>query len=156
MHAVITQNIDNLHQEGGSRNVIEYHGNLKTLTCLSCRSRYEARQVLSAGPPRCDCNEILKPDVILFGESIPPDALRDAYEWAASCQTLLVIGTSAQVTPANTIPGVAKHGGATIIEINIERTCLTETMTDIFLPGRAGEVVPRLVAAVESAGISAP
>jgi NAD-dependent deacetylase len=152
LHAIITQNIDNLHQEGGSRNVIEYHGNFKTLSCLSCRARYDIEELLNQSdqrPPKCRCGEILKPDVILFGEAIPGEALRDAYELAASCRALLVVGTSASVTPASTLPGVAKQAGATIIEINIQPTHLTESITDIFLAGKAGEIVPQLVTAVE-------
>jgi len=150
LHAVITQNIDNLHQEGGSTHVIEYHGNFKTLSCLSCGSKYPIEDVADRLPPKCRCNQILKPDVIFFGEAIPPQALRDSYELAAACQALLVIGTSAEVTPANTIPGVAKQAGATIIEINLQPTHLTESVTDLFLPGKAGEIVPQLVAAVEA------
>jgi len=149
LHTVITQNIDNLHQEGGNKNVIEYHGNFKTLSCLACGSGYRMEDVCSQMPPKCRCRQVLKPDVIFFGESIPPEALTDSYELAAACTALLVIGTSAEVMPANTIPGVAKQAGASIIEINLQRTHLTDSVTDLFLPGKAGEVVPQLVAAVE-------
>ena len=149
LQTVITQNIDNLHQEGGSANVIEYHGNFKTLSCLSCLRTYGIKKVDGEMPPKCTCGQILKPDIIFFGEAIPPEALRDSHKLASSCGGLLVIGTSARVTPANTIPGIAKEAGAGIIEINVEPTHLTSLVTNIFLPGKAGEIVPKLVDAVK-------
>ena len=100
-------------------------------------------------PPRCECERILKPDVIFFGEAIPEEALHKSHMLASSAQALLVIGTSAMVSPANTIPGIAKRNGAKIIEINKERTHLTDSLTDIFLQGEAGELIERLLAAVK-------
>ena len=100
-------------------------------------------------PPKCTCGQILKPDVVLFGESIPLKGLHESYELASACWAVLVIGTSAQVAPANSIPAVAKRAGASIIEINLEPTHLTGSLTDIFLQGKAGEVVPKLVHVVE-------
>ncbi len=150
LHTVITQNIDNLHQEGGSTRVIEYHGNSKTLSCLWCKRQYGLDEIGDQVPPRCACGKVLKPDVIFFGEAIPPRALDESYDLASSCGSLLVIGTSAQVAPANTIPGVAKKAGASIIEINVEPTLLTSSVTDIFLQGRAGEIMAKLVHEVEN------
>ena len=150
LEAVITQNIDNLHQEGGMTNVIEFHGNSKTLICLWCHLEYGLDQVDDHIPPKCLCGRPLKPNVVLFGEVIPQQALHASFRLAAACQTLLVIGTSAQVTPASTIPGAAKNAGATVIEINLEPTRLTESLTDIFLQGKAGTLVPALVNNVES------
>ena len=150
LHTIITQNIDNLHQEGGATSIIEYHGNSKTLSCLWCDGRYLATDLEGQLPPRCDCGRILKPDVVFFGEPIPPGPLRDSYELASSCDTLLVLGTSAEIAPANTIPQTAKMAGATIIEINLVPTVLTNHLTDIFLGGKASEVVTRLVAEIES------
>ena len=149
LHAVITQNVDNLHQAGGTKNVIEYHGNASTLTCLSCKRSYRMLDKRGEFPPRCECERILKPDVIFFGEAIPEEALHKSHMLASSAQALLVIGTSAMVSPANTIPGIAKRNGAKIIEINKERTHLTESLTDIFLQGEAGELIERLLAAVK-------
>jgi NAD-dependent deacetylase len=100
-------------------------------------------------PPKCTCGQILKPDVVLFGESIPLKGIHEANELASSCGAVLVVGTSAQVAPANTIPAVAKRAGATVMEINLEPTLLTGSLTDIFLQGRAGELVPKLVHVVE-------
>lgn len=148
LHCVITQNVDNLHQAGGSRNVIEYHGNASSLSCLWCGKRYPAEEKRGEHPPRCECRNILKPDVVFFGEAIPPEAMSRSYQLACSAQALMVIGTSAVVSPVNTIPSVTKRNGAKIIEINKERTHLTGSITDVFLQGNAGEIVPRLVADV--------
>jgi len=149
LHTIITQNIDNLHQEGGASRVIEYHGNAKTLSCLWCNRQYMREEVLDHMPPKCTCGQILKPDMVLFGESIPLKGLHESYKLASSCGAVLVIGTSAQVAPANSIPAVAKTAGATVIEINLEPTLLTGSLTDIFLQGKAGKVVPKLVHVVE-------
>jgi NAD-dependent deacetylase len=149
LHCVITQNVDNLHQEGGSENVIEYHGNSSTLSCLSCGKRYTAQEKVEEHPPRCDCDSILKPDVIFFGEAIPLEAMNRSFQLASSAQAVMVIGTSAVVSPANTIPSVAKQNGAKIIEINKEATHLTRSITDVFLQGSASELVHQLVEAVK-------
>jgi NAD-dependent deacetylase len=149
LHTIITQNIDNLHQEGGAERVIEYHGNSKNLSCLWCHRRYRADDLRPQhAPPKCECGKILKPDVIFFGESIPTQALKESHELASTCEALLVVGTSAEVAPANTIPQTAKRAGAKIIEINTEPTVLTWTLTDIFLQGKATEMVTELVAEV--------
>jgi len=149
LHTIITQNVDNLHQEGGAKNVIEYHGNSSTLTCLSCGEHYNADEKRHENPPRCGCQEILKPDVVFFGETIPPEALSRSFLLAAGAEALMVIGTSATVSPANTIPTTAKEKGAKIIEINMEKTHLTDYVTDIFLQGSAGEIVEALVAEIK-------
>lgn len=149
LHTIITQNVDNLHQAGGTKNVIEYHGNSSSLVCLWCGSRYRAQEKSGEFPPRCQCERVLKPDVVFFGEPIPVEALNRSFMLAASAQALMVVGTSALVSPANTIPAMAKQNGAKIIEINIERTHLTETMTDVFIQGGAGEIMEALVVAVK-------
>jgi NAD-dependent deacetylase len=149
LHCIITQNVDNLHQEGGSKNVIEYHGNSSTLTCLRCGKGYKAADKIDEHPPRCQCRSILKPDVVFFGEAIPIDALNRSFQLASAAEALIVAGTSAVVSPANTIPGIAKQNGAKIIEVNKERTHLTDSITDIFLQGGAGEIISTLVAAVK-------
>jgi len=149
MHCVITQNIDNLHQAGGSKNVIEYHGNSSTLSCLWCGKRYTAEEKRGENPPRCTCRKVLKPDVVFFGEAIPEEAMRRSFDLASSAQGLFIIGTSAVVSPVNTIPSIAKRNGAKIIEVNKERTHLTDTLTDLFLQGNAGEIMPQVVAAAK-------
>jgi NAD-dependent deacetylase len=149
LHTIITQNVDCLHQEGGATRVIEYHGNAKTLSCLWCKQRYHQDELPGKIPPKCNCGKILKPDVVFFGEPIPIRALQESYALASSCRVLLIVGTSGEVAPANTIPETAKRVGATIIELNVEPTILTEYLTDIFLQGRAGELVIDLVSEVE-------
>ena len=148
LRSVITQNVDNLHQEGGSKDVIEYHGNSRSLTCLWCNKRYNYTEKRGEYPPYCECGRILKPDVVFFGEAIPMAAMTRSYQLASSCQVLLIIGTSAAVSPFNVLPRQAKQVGATIIEINLERTVLTDHITDILLLGKATEMVSGLVSAV--------
>lgn len=149
LDCVITQNIDNLHQAGGSRDVIEYHGNGSTLSCIWCGSTRSARETRGVYPPICLCGKILKPDIVMFGEMISGEALNRSFHLASRAGALLVIGTSATVSPANTIPSIAKQNGAFIIEINTERTHLTEYMSDVFIQGRAGEIVESLVEEVK-------
>ena len=150
LHTIITQNVDYLHQEGGATRVIEYHGNAKTLACLWCSQRYNSNELGGQTPPKCSCGTILKPDMVFFGEPIPIKALEESFELASSCKALLIVGTSGEVAPANTIPETAKRAGAAIIEVNVEPTVLTEYLTDIFLQGKASEVVGKLVSEVEA------
>jgi NAD-dependent deacetylase len=150
LHHIITQNVDNLHQAGGAQNVIEYHGNSATLSCIRCGKQYKAAEMAGEHLPRCECGNILKPDVIFFGEDIPPEALHRSFQLASSAEAVLVIGTSAAVSPANTIPAVAKQNRAKIIEINKEETHLTSTVTDVFLQGSAGEIVSELVEEIKA------
>jgi NAD-dependent deacetylase len=149
LNAVITQNIDNLHQEAGSKEVIEYHGNSSTLTCLWCKKTYDYKEKKGEYPPKCECGNILKPDVIFFGEAIPLVAMERSSKLAASCRALLIIGTSAVVSPFNILPRLARQTGAKIIELNLEETVLTHDITDIFIRGKATERVSQVVAAVK-------
>ncbi|MFC1532654.1 NAD-dependent deacetylase [Thermodesulfobacteriota bacterium] len=149
LHFIITQNVDNLHQVGGSKNVIEYHGNSSTLSCQGCGKKYKMEEKRDEYLPKCECKRILKPDVIFFGEAIPGDALNRSFNLASSAQALMVVGTSALVSPANTIPGIAKQNGAKIIEINNERTHLTESLTNISIQGEAEEIIERLVTSIK-------
>jgi NAD-dependent deacetylase len=149
LHGIITQNVDNLHQAGGAKKVIEYHGNSSTLSCLWCGRQYQAKEKRAERIPRCECGRVLKPDVVFFGEAIPVEALNRSFRLAASAEALMVVGTSAVVSPANTIPSIAKERGAQIIEINLERTHLTDTITDIFLQGKAAEIITALVEEVK-------
>ncbi|MBN1850698.1 MAG: NAD-dependent deacylase [Deltaproteobacteria bacterium] len=145
LHYIITQNVDNLHQAGGAKNVIEYHGNSSTLSCFGCGSRYTALEKKGEYPAKCRCGMILKPDVIFFGEAIPQEALNRSFQLARSAQALMIVGTSAVVSPANQIPIIAKQNGAKVIEINKEETHLTGHITDVFIQGEAGTIIPDLV-----------
>ena len=153
VRSVITQNVDGLHQSAGSRNVIEYHGNMESLVCVSCRKQFPTRERWADGSaPACDCGRILKPNVVLFGEPIPWLAQERAEEEARTCGVLLVVGTSAQVSPACDIPRIAKKAGAAVVEINLEETALTAPVTDVHIPGAASEVLRRLVASLREEG----
>jgi NAD-dependent deacetylase len=147
LHCTITQNIDNLHQEAGTRKIHEFHGNSKRLVCLACMAHYTADEVsLDHIPPTCrQCGGLLKPDFVFFGEAIPPMPMNAAYEAAFSSDLFLIIGTTGEVMPANQIPLVAKDNGATIVEINPNESLYTSgKITDIFLQGKAGEVMKEL------------
>jgi NAD-dependent deacetylase len=145
LKAVITQNIDNLHQEAGSREVIEFHGNSRWLVCLECRKREAVTaERLRLLPPRCSCGGLLKPDFIFFGEGIPEKALQRSYQEASQADLFLLIGSSGEVQPACQIPVLAKNRGAKIIEINLHPSNFT-LIADVFLQGPATEVVSLLV-----------
>ena len=149
LKTIITQNVDGLHQAAGNRDVIEFHGTFAQLSCLQCRKRTRTRDAdMSDIPPRCHCGGILRPDCVFFGEMIPPQHLARSQQEAAACDVMLVVGTSAIVQPAALMPLIARENGATVIEINPEPTPLTRTISNYLIPGRAGEVMNRLVAAV--------
>ncbi len=146
LKAVVTQNVDRLHQAAGSRQVVEYHGSMEELVCISCWKQFLTRaRWVDGEAPRCDCGEILKPNIVLFGEPIPWLAQERAEEAARSCGVLLVIGTSAQVSPACDIPRIAKRAGAAVVEINPEETMLTASVTDIHIGGRASSAVEAVI-----------
>lgn len=146
---VITQNVDNLHQAAGSQKVIEYHGNAHRFVCRTCRGQWPREALdFSATPLYCYCGGLIKPDVVFFGESIPEGALYAANSLAINCDLMLIIGTSAEVAPANILPEVAKNNGAVIVENNVEHTRLSLFLTNYFLHGPAGEVWPRVLKAI--------
>jgi len=149
LKTVITQNVDGLHQMAGSSDVIEFHGSFAWQSCLDCNRSIETSQVdLAQIPPRCSCGGILRPDCIFFGEMIPRDALVRSQQVSAACDVMLVIGTSATVQPAATMPFIAKDSGAFIIEINPEPTPFTSRVSDLPLLGGAGSIMPRLLKAI--------
>ena len=144
LEGVITQNIDNLHQEAGSRNVVEFHGTAQYLVCTECRDRtpFTAHD-LSRLPPACEkCGGLLKPDFIFFGEAIPPEAYRRSMELVQDADLLIVVGTTGEVMPASMIPYEARN--AKVIEINVEPSAYTEERTDLFLQAKAGEAALEL------------
>jgi NAD-dependent deacetylase len=147
LKAVITQNVDGLHQRGGSREVIEFHGSNQWLVCLACGYRQESASFSFEDiPPRCpQCNSILKPDVVFFGEPIPWEAQNRSFEQARTSDLVLVVGTSAVVYPAAGIPTLAKQNGAKVVEINMEPTPLTGFVSDYLIQGSAGTILPQIV-----------
>lgn len=147
--AIITQNVDNLHQDGGARRVIEYHGNSRRLLCMDCDATSPSDvSEDDTLPPRCHCGGLLKPDVIMFGEMIPQDVMLKAEAYARTADVVIIVGTSAQVYPAAQLPITAKQNGAFIIEANVEETDFTRSITDAFLRGPAGETLPKLAGLV--------
>ncbi len=156
LQAVITQNIDNLHQEAGSKKVVEFHGNARRLVC-ECGKSVEAEMVKIHWlegrdfPPRCEsCGAIMKPDVVLFGEPIPRAASQKAMSLAQHPNVFLVVGTSAVVAPASYLPVVANKTGGCIVEINLEPTDLATGYAEHSLYGPAGEILPALLELVEA------
>ncbi|MGA8139886.1 MAG: Sir2 family NAD-dependent protein deacetylase, partial [Desulfobaccales bacterium] len=146
---IITQNVDNLHQAAGSKRVVEYHGNAWRLRCDLCKEPQPRESVDFQQPPAyCPCGGLIRPDVVFFGEAIPAAAQAEAEELARECELLLVIGTSGEVAPASYLPHTAKESGATIVENNLTPTRLTYTLTNYFLPGKAGKIWPQVVQAL--------
>lgn len=151
---LITQNIDNLHQSAGSKNVLELHGNIFRYKCLE-QNHPVSLELLSEvekqqSPPHCPrCNSYVRPDVVWFGEMLPEGILNQAFTAARQAQVMLVVGTSGVVHPAASIPQVASETGATVIEINPEMSALTPFVIDIFLQGAAGVVLPQLLQALK-------
>ena len=117
---VITQNIDGLHKKAGNKNVTEIHGSLRETYCLQCGQEFIAPHVPGGLPPYCECGGVLKPNTVLFGEQLPQGALETACHESATCKLMLVIGTSAVVQPAASLPVLAQQKGAKIVEVNIE------------------------------------
>lgn len=140
---LVTQNIDGLHEAAGSREVIELHGNIWRARCTVCRARKSLREEGEGErPPVChECGEEMRPDVVLFGEMLPPGAFEYAAEKARACELCLVVGTSALVYPAASLPEIAARAGAYLVEVNPERTPLTG-YCDESLTGKAGEILP--------------
>jgi len=144
--SIITQNIDNLHQAAGSRKVVEFHGTLKTLTCVACGRQQKASEIdFKNMPPSCPvCGQVLKPDFIFFGQDIKNSVKQEAFALAEKADVVLVIGTTGEVMPACLVPLTAKRHGAVIVEINPEPSEFTKKITDVFLRGPAGAVMGEL------------
>ncbi len=146
--ATITQNVDDLHRQAGSRSLLEIHGNHVLLRCMECHHRYEPGKVRvdpEALPPLCvRCGGILKGDTVQFGEPIPPDVLRGCYEAVSGCDCMLVVGTSATVYPAAEFPMEVLRRGGAIVEVNPYESELTPVAT-VSLRGPGGAILERLL-----------
>jgi NAD-dependent deacetylase len=148
LKAVITQNIDGLHQEAGSSRVLELHGNTRSISCLHCGHSYgidEVRTMLDEQlPPPCrECGGMLKPDVVLFGESLPMDALNEAGEEARTCDLFLSVGSSLVVQPAASMPAIAKRAGASLVIVNKDETPL-DSLADLIIRDSASSALAGL------------
>lgn len=148
---IITQNIDNLHQEAGSKTVHEFHGNSQRISCTKCERKYgPSAEILAELPPQCECGGLLKPDFIFFGEMIPCEPMEKSFRAAEKAEVFLIIGSTGEVYPAAQIPGMAKQNGATIIEVNVSTSQFTGHITDILLPGKASKVMYQLYQTIQS------
>lgn len=142
---LITQNVDGLHARAGSPAVLELHGNIWKTRCTREGGVADNFEIpLRKIPPVCPrCGALLRPHIVWFGESLDPDVLGRAFDASARCEVMLVVGTSALVQPAASLPLHASAAGAKVIEINPDPTPLTRS-ADIALPGKAGEILPRI------------
>jgi NAD-dependent deacetylase len=151
INSVITQNIDNLHQEAGSKEVYEFHGTSQNLLCSTCGESYSAISIdLSHLPPKCEkCGTVLKPDFVFFGEPIPEPARTESFAEVERADVFILIGTTGEIMPASLIPYEAKRNGAKTIEVNIKPSNYTNTITDVFLKGKATEIMSSLLESLE-------
>jgi NAD-dependent deacetylase len=145
--SVLTQNIDGLHQRAGSTQVYELHGSIITIKCTVCNFKDKIATSFLQLPPLCECGNMLRPDVVWFGEPLPQYVWQSAIEQASSCDVMIVVGTSLTVSPANLLPVYAKQNGAIIIEVNIEQTPMSSSM-DISIRSSAARAIPDLVSIV--------
>jgi NAD-dependent deacetylase len=142
---LITQNVDDLHDAAGSRNVLKVHGSIWIVRCTMCgKERVDRTAPLPDLPPRCECGAILRPGVVWFGEALPPDVWQQAERAAAAADLFLVIGTSAVVYPSAGLASIAKRAGAKVVEINIVDTPLS-IWIDESLRGPSAELLPQLM-----------
>lgn len=142
---LITQNVDGLHDRAGSRNVAKLHGDIWQVRCTRCGLEERNEQVpLDPMPPRCRCGAIERPDVVWFGEPLPGEPWERAREASSRAQIFLVVGTSALVQPAASLPHMAHQAGATLLEVNFEPTPLS-SLAEFSFRGKAGELLPELL-----------
>lgn len=151
----ITQNVDDLHERAGSKNVLHLHGSLFRHKCFDdCQGKptlvdLDSLEDKDASPPKCPhCAAYVRPDVVWFREMLPEDILQAAYDWSDTCDLMMVVGTTGLVTPAARLPYMAKQSGAKIIEVNPAYSMITR-YADIKLEAGAGEVLPLIVEAIE-------
>jgi NAD-dependent deacetylase len=143
--SLITQNVDGLHQRAGSQNMIELHGNILRTKCFLEDVLVETWQESDEIPPRCpNCGGYLRPDVVWFGESLPPNALESAWQAAQMSQVFFSIGTSSVVEPAASLPYLALASGAQVIETNPNETPLS-SRCNYLLRGPVGIILPVLL-----------
>ncbi len=156
LHAVITQNVDDLHQRAGSRRVLQVHGNFGAATCVKCLHQVDARALLEkfvadGAAPHCEaCGGVMKPNVILFGELLPMRVINEAEEESRSCDVMLVAGSSLEVTPACDLPLVAKKRGAQLIIVNKTPT-YADRYAAVVLNEDVAVALPRIAERVKDA-----
>ena len=142
LHRVITQNIDGLHSKAGNHEVVEIHGSIQKSYCMECDHQFLAPEIPADIPPLCPCGGVIKPSTVLFGEPMPEEAMKQALLESRDCDLMLVIGTSATVQPAASLPIIASEHGARLIEINPEPAI---PYADLRLPEKAGKAMASIV-----------
>jgi NAD-dependent deacetylase len=152
VRAVITQNIDLLHERAGSRDVVEVHGSIRTSSCLACGARYPlsevAAQLETRDVPVCpDCGEVLKPDVVFFGELLPVAAIDRAYALAGKAELLLVVGSALEVWPVAELPLVTRRAGGSVAIVNRGPTA-RDGDAELRIDGSAGETLEGVLTAL--------
>jgi NAD-dependent deacetylase len=144
---VLTQNIDGLHQRAGSSQVYELHGSIITIKCTVCDFKEKIGESFAELPPICKCGNILRPDVVWFGEALPQDVWSEAMMQANSCNVMFVVGTSLAVSPANLLPVYAKQNGAILVEVNPEETPMSQSM-DLSIRSTSAKALPELLSII--------
>ncbi len=147
--AVITQNIDGLHQAAGSSNVLELHGTSRSFHCMHCRQQYSMQEtwhlVQENLPAKCpQCGALIRPDTVMFGEALPADVLQQASRKAENCDLFLALGSSLLVQPAASLPLIAKKNKAGLVIINMDETPL-DSEADLVFHSSAGEILTKAV-----------
>jgi NAD-dependent deacetylase len=146
---ILTQNIDGLHQRSGSTRVLELHGSIIRIKCTVCDFSDNITQNFELLPPKCTCGNILRPDVVWFGEALPQDVWKNAIEEASTCDMMIIAGTSLVVSPANTLPIYAKQNGATLIEVNPEKTVMSNDM-DLSIQATSANTLPKILSVLKN------
>lgn len=155
LSGVITQNIDALHTRAGSQAVYELHGHMREATCINCYAVYEGEPLMqrflkTRNIPHCPkCGNVIKPNVILFGEQLPYEQLQGAQDAARSSDLMIVIGSSLEVAPAGDIPVLARRRGARLIVINLQPTPV-DSIADVVIHARAVDVMPEIMRRLEA------
>jgi len=146
---VLTQNIDGLHQRSGSTNVLELHGSIIRIKCTVCDFSGDIIEDFESLPPKCECGNILRPDVVWFGEALSEEVWKNAIKEASSCDVMIIAGTSLAVSPANTLPIYAKQNGATLIEVNPEKTVMSNDM-DLSMQTTSTNALPKILSVLKN------
>lgn len=148
--SLITQNVDGLHRQAGSTDILELHGNISRNKCMDCSAPFdEPDEIDPEKIPLClKCGGKIRPDVVWFGEMLDEEIIQKAFEEAERADLFFSIGTSAVVHPAASLPMTAKRHGAILVEINVESTPLT-ALADFYFPVKSGELLPRLVSRLQ-------
>lgn len=141
---ILTQNVDGFHHQAGSQLVVELHGSFRQLYCMDCGMKTEAKRYLRDGGEVCPhCGGFLRPDIVLFGENLDPQAIEHAFQAAGRADLFIVLGSSLQVSPANMLPLEAKQKGARLVIVNLHETDF-DAQADLVIAGKVGQVLSQV------------